>query len=118
MNPNFGDVAYFPGGLTANYQALQFKFQRNFSRGIEALASYTWAHSFDYGATSPQFPLRYGDSDLDVRHNLEAGFTWALPGRTGSRWSRIFVGYLNLNGRVIARTAFPVNLMGNFFSIL
>lgn len=115
VNPAFGDVSYFPGGRGSNYGALQIKFQRTFFQGIEALASYTWAHSLDDGATSPQFPLRYGSSDLDVRHNLEAGFTWKLPSREGTRLSRIFVGAWNVDGRMIARTAFPVDLAGNFF---
>jgi hypothetical protein len=115
LNPDFGDVSYFPGGVTSNYEALQIKFQRTFFKGVEALASYTYAHSLDYGATSPQFPLRYGNSDLDVRHNLEGGFSWALPGREATLLSKIFVGRWNVDGRLIARTAFPVDLAGNYF---
>jgi hypothetical protein len=49
VNPNFGEVSFFPNGITLNYQALQTKFQRSIARGVQALASYTWAHSLDYG---------------------------------------------------------------------
>jgi Carboxypeptidase regulatory-like domain/TonB dependent receptor len=115
FNPEFGDVSYFPGGLASSYDALQVKFQRTFLKGLEALASYTWAHSLDYGSTSPQFPLQYGNSDLDVRHNLEGGFAWTLPRRDRSRLSSVFVGSWTVDGRLIARTAFPVDLAGNFF---
>ena len=115
VNPEFGDVAYFPGGLTSNYEAFQLKFQRTFWKGIEALGSYTWAHGLDYGSTSPQFPLRYASSDLDVRHNLEGGFSWALPRKDGHVMSKIFVGDWTVDGRAFARTAFPVDLAGNFF---
>jgi hypothetical protein len=115
VNPMFGDVSYFPGGLTSNYQAMQAKFQRTLSKGIEGVLSYTWAHSFDYGSTSRQLPLRYGTSDLDVRNNLEGGFTWTLPTWGASLWSKILVGHWTFDGRLIARTAFPVDLAGNFF---
>jgi len=79
LNSNFGDVSYFPGGLTSNYQSLQAKFQRSISHGFQALASYTWAHLLDYGSTDPAFPLAYGNSDLDVRQNLEGAISWDLP---------------------------------------
>ena len=78
-NPTLGDVYYFPGGLTSSYQALQAKFQRTMSHGLQALVSYTWAHALDYGSTDPAFPLVRGNSDLDVRQNLEAAASWICP---------------------------------------
>jgi hypothetical protein len=116
LNPNFGNVSYFPSGVTSNFQSLQTKFQRTLPRGLEALASYTWAHSFDYGSTDAFFPLKYGNSDLDVRQNLEAAAFWSSPvaqHRFLSR-RRLLEGW-DLDGRLIARTGFPVNLLGNFF---
>jgi hypothetical protein len=113
-NPLFGDVSWFPGGLTSNYEALQAKFQRALGRGVEALASYTFAHSFDYGSTDPAFPLTYGTSDLDVRQNLEAALSWALPKPTGRNWVNKLVGKWAVDGRLLARTGFPVNPEGNF----
>jgi hypothetical protein len=116
FNPNFGDVIYFPDGLISNYQSLQARFQRSFSHGLEALASYTWAHSFDYGSTDPAFPLVYGNSNLDVRHNLEAAASWDFS-RPGGRWlsfKRLLEGW-GADGREIARTGFPVDILGNFF---
>jgi hypothetical protein len=40
LNPHFGDVFFFPGGITSNYQSLQSELQR-ISHGVQALASYT-----------------------------------------------------------------------------
>jgi hypothetical protein len=114
-NPTFGDVYYFPGGITSSYQALQMKFQRAMSRGLQALVSYTWAHALDYGSTDPAFPLVRGDSDLDVRQNLEAAASWNLPPPPGNRLVKSLFGNWSLDGRLIARTAFPVNLSGNMF---
>ena len=51
--------------------------------GLQALASYTWAHALDYGSTDPAFPLIRGNSDLDVRQNLEAAVSWNLPTPSG-----------------------------------
>ena len=114
-NPTFGDVYYFPGGLTSSYQALQAKFQRTMSHGLQALVSYTWAHALDYGSTDPAFPLVRGNSDLDVRQNLEAAASWNLPPPPGDRIVKGLLRNWSLDGRLIARTAFPVNLSGNMF---
>jgi hypothetical protein len=116
INPNFGDVTFFPGGLTSNYQSLQAKFQRSISHGVQALASYTWAHALDYGSTDPAYPLTYGNSDLDVRHNLEAALSWDIPRPGRNSWMRYFLGSWGVDGRLLARTAYPVTLLGNLFS--
>jgi hypothetical protein len=116
LNPNFGDVSFFPNGLTSNYEALQIKFQQSISRGVQALASYTWAHTLDYGSTDPLYPLTYGNSDLDVRHNLEAALSWELPRPMKSSLMKYILGNWVLDGRLIARTAFPVTILGNLLS--
>jgi len=116
INPAFGDITYFPSGLTSNYQALQTKFQRSISHGVQALVSYTWAHSLDYGSTDPAYPLERGNSDLDVRHNLEAAVSWDIPKPHGNLWTRSLLGGWGVDGRLMARTSFPVALLGNLFS--
>ncbi len=116
LNPNFGDVSYFPNGLTSNYQALQTKFQRSVSHGVQALVSYTWAHALDYGSTDPLYPLTYGNSDLDIRHNLEAAISWDLPKPRKNQVLKYLLGSWGLDGRLIARTAYPVTLLGNLHS--
>jgi Carboxypeptidase regulatory-like domain/TonB dependent receptor/TonB-dependent Receptor Plug Domain len=115
QNPAFSDVSYFPGGITSSYEAMQIKFQRLLARGVEGLASYSWAHALDYGSTDPFYPLVYGTSDLDVRQNLEAAASWTLPKARGNFLVRKLVGNWAVDGRLIARTGFPVNLAGNFF---
>jgi len=114
VNSDFGDVSYFPLGMTSSYQAFQAKFQRSLAHGVEALSSYTFAHSFDFGSTDPAYSLVYGTSDLDVRHNLEGAVSWDLPKPTRGGFLRKLVGTWAVDGRLIARTGFPVNLSGNF----
>jgi hypothetical protein len=115
-NPNFGTVYFFPNGVTSNYQALQLRFQRSISHGVQALVAYTWGHSLDYGSTDPSYPLTRGNSDLDVRHNLEAALTWDAPKPGGGLFRRELLGGWGVDGRLIARTGFPVTLFGNLFS--
>jgi hypothetical protein len=114
-NPAFGDITFFPAGLSSSYQAMQIKFQRALVQGVQSLVSYTWAHGLDYGSTDPAFPLIHGNSDLDVRHNLEAAISWDLPRPAGNFVTRNLFGGWRLDGRVLARTGFPVDLSGNFF---
>jgi hypothetical protein len=115
QNPDFGNVSYFPSGLTSSFESFQTEFQRAMYPGIEVLASYTWAHSFDYGSTDPFYPLVRGNSDLDVRQNLEAAISWTqkLAQHRFFTKKTLYEG-LGLDGRLIARTGFPVNLLGNF----
>src|SRR5262249_35244899 len=47
VNPNFLVVELTDNSATSDYHALQAKFQRQLSRGLQALASYSWAHSID-----------------------------------------------------------------------
>jgi hypothetical protein len=114
-NPNFGDISFFPSGLTSSYEAMQLKFQRSLVQGVQTLVSYTWAHALDYGSTDPAFPLIHGNSDLDVRHNVEAAVSWDLPRHAGSNLRSNLFGGWRVDGRLLARTGFPVDLGGNFF---
>jgi hypothetical protein len=113
LNPIFGIVEYFADGDTSNYQALQAQFQRTAVRGIQALASYTWSHSIDFGSNTAELPLQRGDSDFDVRNNFQGGISWDLPAIGNSRFTNMLISGWGLDARLNVRTAFPVTLQGN-----
>jgi len=113
LNPNFGTVFYFLGGITSNYQALQLEFQRSVSHGVQALASYTWSHSLDFGSTATAIPLTRGNSDFDVRNNFQTGLSWDLPAMQGNRAVQALLNNWGLDGRGIVRSGFPVPLTGS-----
>jgi Carboxypeptidase regulatory-like domain/TonB dependent receptor/Domain of unknown function (DUF4382) len=113
INPNFQNVAFPVDGLTSNYQALQIQFQRSVMKGLHALASYTWSHSIDFGSNSNALPESRGDSDYDVRSNFVGGISWDLPTPGNSLIARSILGQWGLDGRLTARTAFPITLQGN-----
>jgi hypothetical protein len=112
-NPQFGELLYFPGNITSNYQSLQAKFQRSIASGLEVLGSYTWSHTLDYGSTDSFYPLTYGTSNFDVRHNVQAAFTWDTPRLAGRGALGNVLGNWGVDGRVTVRSAFPVTLLGN-----
>ena len=112
-NPEFGYVAYYPHHLTSSYNALQIKFQREFAHGVEAFASYTWSHTLDYGSTSPLYPLTYANSNQDIRHNLQAAFTWNIGQIAPNTGVRRLLNKWNVAGRVFAHSGFPITLFGN-----
>jgi hypothetical protein len=116
LNANFGIVLYPVVGITSNYQALQLQFQRTVAKGLNALASYTWAHSIDFGSNASALPLTRGDSDYDVRNNFVGGLSWDLPELNGNRFVKDVVNHWGLDGRVTARTAFPITLEGNYLT--
>ena len=112
LNPSFSAIEYAAGGVTSNYQSLQTRFQRTVSVGLQALVSYTWSHSIDFGSTASALPLTRGNSDFDVRQNVQAGLTWNLPGKSANRYVNAGISHWGLDARAMARSGFPITLQG------
>lgn len=115
LNPNFSSVALLATGITSNYQSLQVQFQRSMTHGIQALASYTWSHSLDYGSQAEEDAVQRGNSDFDVRSNFQGGLSWDLPTHTPGPWAKLGNGW-GVDARVLARTGFPLTLQGNYLT--
>jgi len=47
-----------------------------------------------------------------VRHNFQSGVSWDLPSVSGDKFGQALVNHWGLDGRLIARTAFPVDPSG------
>src|SRR5262249_22009929 len=97
LNPNFPNVSLTTGTATLDYYALQLKFERRLTRGLQALASYSFSHSIDSSSTDA-FAERLntpaslanpnidrGNSDYDIRHASTAGVTYNLPAPSDKR---------------------------------
>ena len=127
VNPNFEFIAFTDNSATSDYNALQVKFQRRLSRGLQALASYSWAHSIDIAstdaiATNINTPgqianpkLDRGNSDFDVRHAFTAGVTYELPVVGSQSAVRAILRGWSLDSFIFARSAPPVNIVGGSF---
>jgi len=123
VSPNFSQngIFFVQNGLTSNYHALQTQYQRRLVQGLQALASYTWSHSIDYGslnaAAPPSTSFTYvrGNSDFDVRHNFAAAVSYDLPNPRHGKFADALLHHWGIDDRFTARTAFPVNLAGRPF---
>jgi hypothetical protein len=111
-NPNTLAIVIVQNGLTSDYDALQTQFQRRLSRGLTALASYTWSHCLDYGSSNTTFGFQRGNCDFDVRHNFSAAFSWNLPNVGQNGFVNAVLHNWGLDDRFTVRTAFPLTLLG------
>jgi hypothetical protein len=102
--PGFGSINSQIFNLTANYNALQARVTRRFSKGLEFGVAYTYAKALDYGSCSGSTcsesynftaalyqPLRawnYGPAGYDIKHNLVVNYLWSLP-KASRVWNNI-----------------------------
>jgi hypothetical protein len=111
VNPDFNDgIIFNQNGLTSDYDALQVQFRRRLSRGLTALASYTWSHCLDYGSDDAALPYTRGNCDFDVRHNLSAAVSYSIPVASETSVIRAVFQHWGIDDRFTARTGFPVTL--------
>ena len=125
-NPNFQFVNVTSNSATSDYHALQAKFERRLSHGLQALASYTWSHSIDIASTdafanylgTPGFignpQIDRGNSDFDIRHSFTAGVTYNLPTPGWNNLARAALGGWAVDGFIFARSAPPVNVIEGY----
>ena len=120
-NPDFDTVLVTRNSATSDYHALQVKFNRRLSQGLQALASYTWSHSIDI-ASNDSGPFNTpaalgpnidrGDSDFDVRHALTLAASYDVPALAKEGVLRRIVGNWAIDTLLVARSATPVTPMG------
>ena len=127
VNPNFEFIAFTDNSATSDYNALQIKFQRRLSRGLQALGSYSWSHSIDIAstdaiATNINTPGQIadpnsdrGNSNFDVRHAFTAGVTYELPSFGSQKSVKALLNGWSLDSFIYARSAPPVNVVGGSF---
>ena len=93
--PGFNGINNQVFNLTANYNALQARVTRRFSKGLEFGVAYTYGRALDYGSCtttgcteSYNFTAavyqdvrawNYGPAGYDIRHNLVVNYLWSLP---------------------------------------
>jgi len=124
-NANFsaGALELIETNAVSNYNALQVNVTRRLDHGLQLTASYTWAHSLDdassatgtsinssfTGSNPYDFRAEYASSDFDIRHNLVAAFSYALPFKSahwGNPAAKLLGGW-SLEGIFTAQTGEP-----------
>jgi outer membrane receptor protein involved in Fe transport len=120
-NPEFtGEFDLMRNDADSSYNALQVQYRHRFSHGLQALLSYTWAHSIDDASSDAYFvnlpasdaPLSQerGSSDYDIRHTFSGAVSYNIPAPGGGMWKTIF-GNWSTDAIVYARSAPPVNVV-------
>lgn len=113
--PQYGSISTTLTGAVSTYEAMQVIFHQRMKYGLAFNANYTWSHALDdapgvFGSfqNDHDWMMDYGDSDFDVRHNLEMDATYQVPGAPhipkviGSGWQ------LNVIGTI--RSGFPYSV--------
>jgi hypothetical protein len=113
-----GGLFAIQNGLTSDYDSAQLQFRRRLSHGLTALGSYTWSHCLDYGSTNVTFGYQRGNCDFDVRHNLQAAFSYDLPNVGHGGIARALLHHWGIDDRFMVRSAFPVTLVGNVLALI
>ncbi|HET9714088.1 MAG TPA: carboxypeptidase regulatory-like domain-containing protein, partial [Pyrinomonadaceae bacterium] len=126
-NANFQTVILTDNSATSDYHALQVKFQRRLSQGLQGLASYSFSHSIDIASTdaansrSSPFTISdpnvdRGNSDFDIRHSFTIGVTYDLPFRSSQEILGTIVRGWSFDSFFFARSAPPVDIVGVSFA--
>jgi hypothetical protein len=101
--PNVTGITSMVNAFSSVYHSLQLKAENRYSRGMQFLATYTFAKSIDDRSGSavtgggdsnpsdfPQNPFDWDAdravSNFDVRHRFVAAFNYNLPFARGSAW--------------------------------
>jgi hypothetical protein len=120
--PDYAAINLFEQAGSSNYNALQVRVERRFSRGFGFLSSYTWGHAIDDrpgqggGPSQDYSNLRAerGNADFDVRHNWVVSGSFELPFGKGKSW-----GGWTLSGISTAQSGrpFTVTMLPPIFQI-
>jgi Ca-activated chloride channel family protein len=122
-SPNFSLVRLTTNGAQSDYHSARFQFTRRLARGLQALASYTWAKSLDDSSEdAPALALLRGDatrsergpSDFDVRHTLSGFVTYKLHAPFDGGALHTLSRNWTLDAVFNARSAKPLNVVYGF----
>lgn len=112
-NNLFSTIEQYENGPGSNYNALQIQYKRQMVKGLQVLASYTWAHAIDWSSTdSVLLPLQRGNSAQDLRHNMTSALMYDVPNSYAERWKRAILGNWSTDLWLVMRTGFPVHPTG------
>jgi hypothetical protein len=121
QNPLFTRVDYVNNGAYSDYNSLQLQFKRRMTRGLQALASYTWSKSLDTSSDESNNSLNApvsrlsadldrGPSSFDFRHAFMGSASYELPTFSGNRAANAILYGFAFDAIVRLRTSSPVTI--------
>jgi hypothetical protein len=103
----------------SNYNSLQAMLQKNFSKGLQFQASYTYsksldnASSFENALNPVDFNATYGPSLYDARHRFVFSYVWELPIPKMDGFKGTLLNGWQVSGIVTFQTGFPIRITSN-----
>jgi hypothetical protein len=106
-------------GGASSYHGMQLQYRRRFSDKLQMQLGYTWGHSIDTGSSDMGSMAGFatfdqgnrGDSDYDVRQNLNMSGSLRLPSPRVRLLKNLFGGW-HAEWVASARTGLPFNVQG------
>jgi hypothetical protein len=128
-NLNLAEAQLVTNAATSNYNALQVKFQRRLSYGLQVLTSYTWAHSIDTASASSlgnasnaltalNPNVNRGPSDFDIRNDFSLALTYDVPTPTRNVFTKALLHGWSTENVFQVRSAPPVDVFYSVFGQL
>jgi len=113
-----GGIGLFDNGGSSSYNALQVQFQRQVSHGLQALASYTLAHSIDTGSTvfgqgGQGISDNRGPSKFDIRDQFSAALTYDIPAYKPDRFVGAILSGWSVQSIIKAYSSPPMDVTIN-----
>ena len=130
-DPRFGAVTQFSTGANSHYNGLQLTAMKRMSHGFQGQINYTWSHCLDAvsnggflqfsagGILSPlpgDLARNYGNCDYDIRHNLNAQYTYELPVKVQDRVLGYVVNGWQISGTVFWHSGVPFSVLSTPYS--
>lgn len=129
-NANYAGAKVVTDTAESSYNALQLQFRRRLSAALQALASYSWAHSIDSASASSNgsgannlavalgSSANRGPSDFDIRNSFSLGLTYDIPHPKVDRILSAMLRDWSVENALQARSAPPLNVFYSSFSTL
>lgn len=114
--PVLSDIFSMQPLANSSYNAFQAMWRRQFSSGLQFLASYTLSKSLDNASSfeesvNPIDPrLSRSLSMFDARHRMVLSYYWPLRGWEGGRWSKRATTGWALSGIATLQSGFPIRI--------
>ena len=138
LTSQFGSNTYLTNMGNSNYHGFLITIDKNMSQGLQFTANYTWSHSIDNTSVSANANALFtnsnficdvlypracrGDSDFDVRQELNSNFRYEFPFGRGKqfmssapRWADEAFGGWEISGLPVYRTGLALTAASNAF---
>lgn len=119
FSQKFSKIIYIDNAYSSDYHSFQFQYSRSLASGFNHFVNYSWSHSIDNNSSDSNIStpfLNYpvsgdrGNSDFDVRHSLNAGFSYNLPQVKSKNLIGKILRNWTFGGVFFARTGLPYDV--------